>query len=166
VLPVAALYGRAYAVAVALASAALFNFLFLPPLHTFRLANGEHWFALAVYLVVGIVVSDLAVRARQRAREAEQRGREEALLAQMATAFLQAEGTISELERFAPAIADVLDAESARVVVGPASEPPPGESPLELDAGGRVAADAVEDALRVGQADVLLDASVKSQSIQ
>jgi two-component system sensor histidine kinase KdpD len=137
VLPVAALYGRAYAIPVAVASAALFNFLFLPPLHTFRLSNGEHWFALVVYLVVGIVVSDLAVRARQRAREAEQREREEALLAQMATAFLQASSAASELERFAPAVADVLHAGSARVVLGPSSEPPPGESPLPLEAGGR-----------------------------
>ncbi len=137
VLPVAVLFGRAYAIPVALASAALFNFLFLPPLYTFRLANGEHWFALAVYLVVGIVASDLAVRGRQRALEAEQQGREEALLAQMATAFLQGEDARSELERFSPAIADILHAESARIVLGRASEPPPGESPLELDAGGR-----------------------------
>jgi two-component system sensor histidine kinase KdpD len=137
VLPVAVLFGRAYAVPVAIASAALFNFLFLPPLYTFRLSNGEHWFALAVYLVVGIVVSDLAVRARQRAWEAEQQGREEALLAQMATAFLQAEDAASELERFSPAIAEVLHAESARIVLGRSSEPPAGESPLELDAGGR-----------------------------
>ena len=120
-----------------LASAALFNFLFLPPLYTFRLSNGEHWFALAVYLVVGIVSSDLAVRARQRTVEAEQREREEALLAQMATAFLQAESTAAEVERFAPAIADVLHATSARVVFGPSKEPPAGESPLELSAGGR-----------------------------
>ena len=138
VLPVAVLFGRAYAVPVALASAALFNFLFLPPLYTLRLANGEHWFALAVYLVVGIVASDLAVRARQRAREAEQRGREEGLLAQMATAFLQTESAASELERFSPAIAEVLHADSARIVLGRGSEPPPGESPLKLDAGGRL----------------------------
>jgi two-component system sensor histidine kinase KdpD len=137
VLPVAVLLGRAYAIPVALASAALFNFLFLPPLYTFRLSNGEHWFALAVYLVVGIVASDLAVRGRQRAQEAEQRGREEALLAQLATAFLRSESAEAELEGFAPAIAEVLHAESARVVLGRASEPPPGESPLELEAGGR-----------------------------
>ncbi len=137
VLPIAVLFGRAYAIPVALASAALFNFLFLPPVYTFRLSNGEHWFALAVYLVVGIVASDLAVRGRQRAQEAEQRGREEALLAQMATAFLQAESATAELERFEPAIAGVLGAESARIVLGRSPEPPPGESPLELDVGGR-----------------------------
>ena len=137
VLPVAVLFGRAYAVAVALASAGLFNFLFLPPLYSLRLTDGEHWFALAVYLVVGIVASDLAVRARQRAAEAEQREREEALLAQMATAFLQAESAVGELEGFAPAIADVLHAADARIVLGPQKEPPQGESPLELTAGGR-----------------------------
>ena len=137
VLPVAVLLGRAYAIGVAVASAGLFNFLFLPPLYTLRLSNGEHWFALLVYLVVGIVASDLAVRSRERATEAEQRGREEALLAQMATAFLQTESATAELERFSPAIADVLHAESARVVLGPSKEPPPGESPLELTAGTR-----------------------------
>ena len=47
VLPVAVLLGRAYAIGVAVASAGLFNFLFLPPLYTLRLSNGEHWFALA-----------------------------------------------------------------------------------------------------------------------
>lgn len=137
VLPVAVLFGRAYAITVALVSAGLFNFLFLPPIYTLRLSDGEHWFALAVYLFVGIVASDLAVRARQRAAEAEQREREEALLAQMATAFLQAESAVDELERFAPAIADVLHAADARIVLGPSKEPPPGESPLELTAGGR-----------------------------
>jgi two-component system sensor histidine kinase KdpD len=137
VLPVAVLLGRAYAIGVAVASAALFNFLVLPPLYTLRLSNGEHWFALLVYLVVGVVASDLAVRGRQRAAEAEQREREESLLAQMATAFLQAESAVDELERFSPAIAEVLHAGSARVVLGPPREPPPGESPLELTAGNR-----------------------------
>ena len=137
VLPVAVLFGRGYAIAVAVASAALFNFLFLPPLYTLSLANGEHWFALAVYLFVGIVASDLAVRARQRTAEAEQREREEALLAQMATGFLQSENAPAELQRFMPAVARVLEVESARIVLGRASEPPRGESPLELEAGGR-----------------------------
>jgi two-component system sensor histidine kinase KdpD len=137
VLPIAVVWGRAYAIPVAVASVGLFNFLFLPPVYTFTLADEENWFALAVYLVVASVVSDLAVRARRRAAEAEQRGREEALLADMATAFLQGQSAASELERYGPAIGDVLNTESARVVLGRASEQPPGESPLELVAGER-----------------------------
>jgi two-component system sensor histidine kinase KdpD len=138
VIPIAVVWGRAYAIPVAVASVGLFNFLFLPPLYTFALADEENWFALAVYLVVASVVSDLAVRSRRRAAEAEQRGREEALIAEMATSFLQSESASSELDRYGPAIAEVLTVESARVVLGRATEQPPGESPLELVAGERL----------------------------
>src|SRR6266498_5178916 len=76
VLPVAALWGLSYAVAVSVVSMLTFNFLFLPPTHTFRLADSENWVALAVYLVTAISVSELAARARRRAAEAEQLARE------------------------------------------------------------------------------------------
>ncbi len=138
VLPIAVVWGRAYAIPVAVASVGLFNFLFLPPVYTFTLADEENWFALAVYLVVASVVGDLAVRSRRRAAEAEQRGREEALLAEMAAAFLQSESAASELERYEPALADVLHTDGARVVLGRPTEQPPGESPLELMAGERL----------------------------
>jgi two-component system sensor histidine kinase KdpD len=70
VLPVAALWGLAYAIAVAVASELVFNFLFLAPVHTLALRNSEDWVALAVYLVIAVVVSELAARARRRAQEA------------------------------------------------------------------------------------------------
>src|SRR5438128_4558683 len=69
VLPVAALWGLPYAVAVSVVSMLAFNFFFLPPTHTLRLADSENWVALAVYLVTAISVSELAARARRRARE-------------------------------------------------------------------------------------------------
>ncbi len=75
VLPVAVLWGLGYAIPVSIASMLAFNFFFLPPVHTFRLADGENWFALAVYLVTAVVVSELAARARRRAAEAERLGR-------------------------------------------------------------------------------------------
>src|SRR5438270_910904 len=46
-----------------------FNFFFLAPTHTLRLADSENWVALAVYVVTAISVSELATRARRRARE-------------------------------------------------------------------------------------------------
>jgi K+-sensing histidine kinase KdpD len=82
VLPVAISWGLAFAVPVSIASMLAFNFFFLPPVHTFRLADSENWFALAVYLVTGVVVSELAARARRRAVEAEEREREAAELAE------------------------------------------------------------------------------------
>src|SRR2546429_5416539 len=69
VLPVAVLWGLPYAVAVSVVSMLAFNFFFLAPTHTLRLADSENWVALAVYLVTAISVSELAARARRRARE-------------------------------------------------------------------------------------------------
>jgi two-component system sensor histidine kinase KdpD len=75
VLPVAALWGLPLAALVSVVSMLAFNFLFLPPTHTFRLADSENWVALAVYLVTAISVSELAARARRRAAEAERLAR-------------------------------------------------------------------------------------------
>jgi K+-sensing histidine kinase KdpD len=82
VLPVAIGWGLAFAIPVSIASMLAFNFFFLPPRHTFRLEDRENWFALAVYLVTAIVVSELAARARRRAAEAEGRERATAELAE------------------------------------------------------------------------------------
>jgi two-component system, OmpR family, sensor histidine kinase KdpD len=71
VLPVAVFWGLPYAVSVSVVSMLAFNFFFLPPTHTFRLADSENWVALAVYLVTAVSVSELAARARRRAGEAE-----------------------------------------------------------------------------------------------
>jgi K+-sensing histidine kinase KdpD len=70
VVAVAVVYGLAYAIPVSVASMLAFNFLFLPPVHTFALRESENWVALAVYLIVGIVVGELATRSRRLAREA------------------------------------------------------------------------------------------------
>jgi two-component system sensor histidine kinase KdpD len=82
VLPVAVGWGLAYAVPVSITSMLAFNFFFLAPVHTFALQDSENWFALAVYLVTGVVVSELAARARRRAVEAEERERAAAKLAE------------------------------------------------------------------------------------
>ena len=75
-------WGLAYACRVAIAAMLVFNFFFLPPLHTFTLADSRNWFALAVFLVTAVVVSELAARSRRRARES-------ALLAEIATSLLE-----------------------------------------------------------------------------
>ena len=76
VLPVAALWGLPFAIPVSIVSMLAFNWLFLPPTRTFRLADSENWVALAVYLGTAISVSALSDRARRRTEEAEERRRE------------------------------------------------------------------------------------------
>lgn len=70
VVAVAVACGLAYAVPVSVASMLTFNFLFLAPVHTLALRESENWVALAVYLVVGVVVGELATRSRRLARHA------------------------------------------------------------------------------------------------
>ena len=97
VLAVSVFAGIGFAVATAFASMLAFNFLFLPPVHTLTLADGRNWAALAVYLATAVVASELAARARRRAREAEQREQEAALLADAAAALLR-EASLDELD--------------------------------------------------------------------
>jgi two-component system sensor histidine kinase KdpD len=113
VLASAILWGLGVAVATAIASMIAFNFLFLPPVHTLSLAHDSDWAALAVYLVVAIVASELATRARRRAAEAEQREREAELLADAAAALLEGRPLDESLAR-SDAVLSVGDAIARR----------------------------------------------------
>jgi two-component system sensor histidine kinase KdpD len=119
VLPVAVVWGLTYAIPVSIAGMAAFNFLFLPPLYTFTLADSRNWFALAVFLVTAVVVSELAARSRRQARES-------ALLAEIATSLLRRGEVSGELERIAAEAAQALQVERARIELddhtAPASE--------------------------------------------
>ena len=113
VLASAVLWGLGFALATAIGSMLAFNYLFLPPVHTFSLAHDSDWAALAVYLVVAIVASELATRARRRAAEAEQREREAELLADAAAALLEGRPLDESLAR-SEAVLSVGDAVARR----------------------------------------------------
>ena len=148
VLPVAIVWGLAYAIPVSIASMLAFNWLFLPPTHTFSLADGANWFVLAVYLVTAVVVSELAARARRRAREAEQRARETALLAEIAKTLLQGVDIRDELEHIGAEAARVLGVAAATIELGTAAASH-GERRFPLEAGNRAVGALVESELRV-----------------
>src|SRR5215471_8330082 len=127
VLPVAIFAGLAYALPVAVASMLAFNFFFLPPTHTFTLSDSENWFALAVYSVTAVVVSELAARSRRRAAFAEQREREAALLADVAGHLLAG----SDLEEERP----WLDVKTAEVLGVPSVTIDPADGSVRLPRG-------------------------------
>jgi len=137
VLPIAVAYGLAMAIVVSVASMLAFNWFHLPPVHTFTLADSENWFALAVYLATAVVVSELAARSRRRAAAAEQRERESALLAELATDLLRGRSLEEELPAIAGRAAEVLGVDSADLELGAGSRRPPGEAPYPLEAAGR-----------------------------
>jgi two-component system, OmpR family, sensor histidine kinase KdpD len=137
VLPIAVVYGLGLALVVSVASMLAFNWFHLPPVHTFTLADSENWFALAVYLATAVVVSELAARARRRATAAEQRERESALLAELATDLLSGRDLEVEIGEIGSRTAGVLGTGSAEIELGDPHRPPARCSPFPLAVDGR-----------------------------
>jgi K+-sensing histidine kinase KdpD len=91
VLFVAAWRGMGPALAAALGAVLAFNFFFLPPVHTFTIADPQNWVALAAFLVTAVTAGQLSARARRRAEEAERGRREiERLYTELRDAFERA----------------------------------------------------------------------------
>ena len=131
------MWGLRLALPVSVLSMLAFNWFFLPPKHTFTLRESENWFALAVYLATAVVVSELAARARRRAAAAEQRERESALLAELATELLRGRDLGEELDEIGSRTAEVLGVERAQIELGEARRPPADASPHLLEAADR-----------------------------
>src|SRR5262249_49656099 len=135
VMGVAIAYGTPYAIGAAVASTALFNYLFLPPLYSFTISDSQNWVALGVYLGTAIVVSQLAASARRRAVTAEQREREANLLAEISTYLLHGRNLDDELGWIAQRVAKILGVRDAEIVLGEDKHPKPHLSPYPLNVG-------------------------------
>jgi two-component system sensor histidine kinase KdpD len=134
---VAFMWGLAYAIPASVASTLALNWFFLPPVHTFRLTQSENWFALAAYLGTSIVVSSLAASARRRAAEAEQRGLEQSLLADVSAALLQGGDVQSRLRPTSGRLAEALHVDRARIELDSLRRPERGETAIPLTAAER-----------------------------
>jgi two-component system, OmpR family, sensor histidine kinase KdpD len=134
---VALVWGFAYALPASIASMLALNWFFLPPTHTLRLHQSENWFALAVYLGTSIVVSSLTSAVRRRAAEAEQRGLEQTLLADVSAALLQGGEVQGRLRPASARLADALHVGRARIELDSFRRPEPGEASIPLTAGER-----------------------------
>ena len=111
VLFVAILWGRRPALFASLLGAVCFNFFFLPPVHTFTIADPQNWVALIVFFITALTVGQLSAIARRRAREAEaQRSEITRLYEDLQNAFdraSEAEG-IKRSERLKSALLDAV----------------------------------------------------------
>ena len=135
VVAVAVLFGLTYAIAVSVMSMLVFNFFFLPPVHTFALRDSANWFALGVYLVTAVVVSELAARSRRRAADASQRELEAKLLADVAATLLEADRVQTGVRDVAAQLGDALGLRKARIELGSLRRPDGGEAAADLDFG-------------------------------
>ena len=137
VLPVAAFWGLSFALPVSVVSMLAFNWFFLPPRHTFRLADSENWVALAVYLVTAVSVSGLAARARRRAAEAEQQQRESAFAAEVSALLLERPEVQPQLREIAARAAVLFGASRAWIELSSMRRAEPGELAHDLRVGNR-----------------------------
>ncbi|MEO6390856.1 MAG: DUF4118 domain-containing protein [Pyrinomonadaceae bacterium] len=111
VLIVAIFWGRGPAVLASLAGMLAFNFFFLPPVRTLTISEPQNWIALAVFFFTALTVGQLSARARERAAEAETRGREvERLYQELQTAFERASHAeaLRQSERLKSALLDAV----------------------------------------------------------
>jgi len=76
ILAVSAVWGMVVSVAMSVCAMLLFNYLFLPPIGTFTIADPQNWVALFAFLFSSIVGSQLSARIRREADAANSRRRE------------------------------------------------------------------------------------------
>jgi signal transduction histidine kinase len=112
VLPVAIGWGFWQAGVAALVSYLTFEFFFVPPVHSFAIADGGAAAALAIAVVTAYVASELARRAHMGAQEARARARE-AEAAQASQRTLADEQ--AALRRVATLVGLLCDADLARM---------------------------------------------------
>lgn len=71
VLLVAIAFGSKPALVASVLAMLAFNFFFLPPYHTFTIADPQNWVALTAFFITALTVGQLSARAKRRAEEAE-----------------------------------------------------------------------------------------------
>jgi len=88
VVPVAVLWGMAFATAVSVLSVLSFGYLFVPPRRQLSLESGT-WIALSVFVLTALVVSELAARSQRAARASARLAEEQGALRRVATLVAQ-----------------------------------------------------------------------------
>lgn len=104
-------WGSGPALITALLSVFCFNYFFIPPIHTFTIAEPQNWIAFSAFVGTALAVGQLSSRARRRAREAEARRLEiERLYQQLQAAFEKASQaeTLRRSEQLKNALLDAV----------------------------------------------------------
>jgi len=89
VVPVAVLWGIVFATVVSVVSVLTFGYLFIPPRRTLDIGESGTWYALLVFLVTAVVVSELATRSQRAARASARLAEEQSALRRVATLVAQ-----------------------------------------------------------------------------
>ncbi|MCX6614945.1 MAG: DUF4118 domain-containing protein [Acidobacteria bacterium] len=113
VLLIASEWGLLESVVAALAATACYNFFFLPPLHTFTIAEPQNWVALFAFLGTSLIASKLSERARRRRDEAISRRLDLEQLHSLSRAILLIDTSAPVGRQIAAELARVYDLKAA-----------------------------------------------------
>jgi two-component system, OmpR family, sensor histidine kinase KdpD len=113
ILAVSTVWGMAVAVAMSLAAMLAFNYYFLPPTGTFRVANAEDWVALLAFLAVAVISSHLSTRARQKAADASARQRDVEKLYSFSQGLLESRNVMELVNRIPSQIVNAFEVGAA-----------------------------------------------------
>jgi two-component system sensor histidine kinase KdpD len=101
--------GYAASLFAAVLSVLAFDFFFVPPFHTFTVADLRHLVTFGVLLAVAVVISELMRRMRDQADAARERERRTAALYELSRQLASAEGRAGQLAAAAREIGRVFD---------------------------------------------------------
>ena len=101
-------FGRGPSILASVLSVAAFDFFFVPPYYTFRIADTEYLVTFAVLLITALVISTLTVRLRRQAEAADDRERRTAALYAMSRDLAAAKDTDEILQAAARHIHSVF----------------------------------------------------------
>lgn len=121
VLGAASRGGRLVGIAMSAAAFLLFNFFFIPPYHTFVVADAIDWAVLAAFLIVSLVSAQLLARARSEAASAETRAAEVERLSILGAETLNAGRPEEALFAILTVIRSTLDVAACEIFIRDAS---------------------------------------------
>jgi two-component system, OmpR family, sensor histidine kinase KdpD len=115
ILAVSTVWDMTVSVAMSIAAMLAFNYFFLPPTGRFTIANPENWTSLFAFLLVAVVASHLATRARQKTADASARRREIERLYSFSRSLLQARNVMELLNRVPVQIVQAFEVGAAAI---------------------------------------------------
>lgn len=121
---IAVRFGRGPAVLAAFLSVALFDFFFVPPYHSFAVADAQYLITFAVMLAIGLITSHLAARLAERTEAAQASERDTQQLYELARELGAALG-IEQVDEIVGRFHAQLGLAATLLIADPAHAPVP-----------------------------------------
>ena len=109
VLVIATFWGFLEAALASVAATLAFNFFFLPPVHTFTIADPQNWVALFSFLTTSLIASRLSAKAERRALDAIERTQDVERLYTFSRGILLIESTEAFPKELARKLAETFE---------------------------------------------------------